>query len=307
MITKELIATYQEIDQSFYYNVEYYFAQSLKEILPNNLSVRDSFVIVAIYQLAAKKINYSSMIAKEIGMSASAFSNHLRVIERSGIVERHRDTSNRKRIYIVLTPYGEEIYTALIHHIESLFRFVLNNLSLTTKIGLASATQKFILHIRPESKGKINLLTTKNRMELITNSIRDMYLYFSNQEQSVFEQQSPALSLRESRFLTVIYLFSFEGRNYSKEIADHLGFAMSTNTSLIKVLSEKGLVVQTANAEDRRRLDIQVTKQAIPLIQAHMNNRVAIHRSVQQVLSKSDMANVAKAFGLIKKFVLHAK
>lgn len=96
---------------------------------------------------------------------------------------------------------------------------------------------------------------------------------------------SAELSLQELR---VIGLLGEGGSTIMREIATHLGLAMSTGTGIVDKLVERGLVSRGRNDEDRRIVSVVLTGTGQEIYKMYQERNLGLSFSMLETLTEKE-------------------
>lgn len=89
--------------------------------------------------------------------------------------------------------------------------------------------------------------------------------------------------------LTAILMLHFRGQQTMSALADRLGVPLSTTTSLVKRLVQKGMVERTQSTKDQRIMNVELTDEGLKLaLQANVIMESMLKR-IQNSLSKEEL------------------
>lgn len=302
MISEKLLQDFRQINDEYYYVIEYYLFQLLKVILTSDLSLRDSYTIFVIHQQQKLQQNTSTTIAKLVGMSPSSFSNHLRILEKNKVIIRHRDEVNRKLMVIELTAKGRELHKSMMNYFRDLFFHIHSKIGLQGDVKLLQTVLLVANHVSDEPPLTAKLYQPRRYLDHVIKGLVRLFFYFSSAEEVMLKQHKVVLTLREVRFLQAVYVISLETQATPTTIGQYLGHPMSTVTSLINSLSKKMMLERVENDQDRRRYDLVVTSKGIPYVESFMRFRVQISHVIFDILDEKHLAIVNTFVQGIKDF-----
>lgn len=302
MISAQLLHTFKKINDEYYYIIEYYHFQVLKSMMPSELSLRDTYTLFVIQQQQKLQQNTSTTIAKLIGMSNSSFSNHLRILERVGVVKRHRDAVNRKMMVVELTKLGKDLHSRHMKYFKELFIFIHSKLGLKGDVKLLQAILMIANHISDEPPLTAKLYQPRLFIDHLVKALTRIFFYVSGEEAAMLDRQPVRLSIRESRFLEAVYEFSLMKQATPTIVANYLGHPMSTVTSLVNVLEHKGMLAREENEGDRRRYDLVIQPEALPYIKSYMEFRVQLSKVLFAAVDAKTLDVVKSFFSGVKEY-----
>ena len=302
MISAQLLQTFKKINDEYYYIIEYYHFQVLKSMMPSELSLRDTYTLFVIQQQQKLQQNTSTTIAKLIGMSNSSFSNHLRVLERVGVVHRYRDAVNRKMMVVELTKKGKDLHAQHMTYFKDLFSYIHSKIGIQGDVKLLQTVLLIANHISPEPPLTAKLYQPRLFIDHLVKASTRIFFYISGEENEMLEALPIRLSLRESRFLQAVYEFSLRQEATPTIIANYLDHPMSTVTSLVNSLEDKGMLERAENELDRRRYDLVIKPQALEYVKAFMEFRVKLSKILFAVVDKKTLDVVKQFFVGVKEF-----
>jgi len=88
------------------------------------------------------------------------------------------------------------------------------------------------------------------------------------------------------QFRTLVFYMNHKGAALS-EAADHLGLGMPSASKVVEGLVARGLLLRTANTQDRRRVDITVTAAGLRVLAEARSEATAVF--VRRLANLSDM------------------
>ena len=302
MIKPTLRSAFREVNDHYYMVIEYYHFQVLKSLLPSDMSLRDIFTIFVIHQQQKIQQNTSTTIAKLVGMSNSSFSNHLRIMEKNGVVQRHRDDVNRKLMVIELTPQGNKLHKSLMQYFKDLFVYIHKKIGLKGDVELLKAVLLVSNQLSNEPPLTAKLLQPKLFLDQVFKGLTRIFFYFSGEEQLFLERLPMAMTMREARFLQAIEEYSLLDQATPSFLANLLGHPMSTVTSLINALEKKKLVRRIEDHEDRRRYKLMLEYSALAVVESYMQFRVSMRDHIDHLFDASTQKTFNLLFEGIKEF-----
>ena len=120
-------------------------------------------------------------------------------------------------------------------------------------------------------------------------SLTDMFIRLVNRfhahESEIVNEFSADLTVHDCKCLNFIKL---NGPSIMREIAEHMGLAVSTMTGVIDRMVQKGLVARQRPEEDRRTVKIQLTELGEVAERWHFDEHMRISRAMLKNLDEQD-------------------
>ena len=301
---QSLVDSYEQLNSKYYYNFEYYYYRAISQLLPGALDLRDILILFTIEGMQKNKTNTSTLIAQNVKMSASAFSNYLRTLEKEELVERERGMDNRKLMYITLTSRGKALNKLVKGFIQGYVK------RLVVKFGLVDGLRYLNMvitasHIPQLTKSmKLSVFSPQKALSIITEALRHINYNIYTQEEDSLVALTPSMTIREMRLLHGVLHLSKEGEVTPSHLGNYLGFAMSTMTSMLKSLESKGLIHRKTVKSDLRKLLITLDSSAMPLIEMFMSNRLRTFNDLLELYDDHEKSLLETSFQLLKEYSL---
>lgn len=302
MITKELLESYEQLNQKYYYNFEYYYYLAIKQLLPEGLDLRDVVVLSTIETMQKNKKNTSTNIAQSIHMSPSAFSNYLKTLEKYQLVDRERGLQNRKLMFITLTLQGSALIKVVKKYLKGFVRELISEFGLKQSLTFLNAIVKSTHQDDSKPVPTLSVFSPQKAIQTISEGLRKVNLLFFVEEEKVYSQLTPPLSIREQRLLYEVYSMSQTTEVTPSILGNYLGFAMSTITSMLKSLEQKALINRQSSKTDLRKYVLSLDPRALPSIELFMNTRLRIVSERIQHLSKNEEELLERSFQILKEY-----
>jgi DNA-binding MarR family transcriptional regulator len=302
MISKELLETYSGIKQKYYYNFEYYYYLAIKQLLPEGLDLRDIVVLTTIESMQKSKKNTSTNIAQAIHMSPSAFSNYLRTLEKYQLVDRYRGLENRKLMFIILTPQGVGLIKIVKKFIQGFVRELISEFGLKNSVVFLNSILKSTQHDSSKPVPKLSVFTPQKALQTISDGLRRVNLIFFVEEEQVYSQLTPPLSIRDQRLLFEVYSMSQDTEVTPSLLGNNLGFAMSTITSMLKSLEQKGFIHRQSSKSDLRKFVLTLDPSALSSIELFMQTRIRFVGEATNKLNNHEQELLERSFQLLREY-----
>lgn len=302
MVNQTLFASYEQLNTSFYYNFEYYYYVAVLRLLPDGLDVRDVLILSTIEQMEKTKSNTSTQIASQVAMSASAFSNYLRTLEKESLVERERGDSNRKLMYISLTPRGRELIKVMKHFVQGLVKRLVQRLGLVDGLKYLNMIVALSHEDASTSAPRLSVFSPQKALTIISDALRQINFQLYTQEERALSALTPPMMIRELRLLHGILHLSNNGEITPSTLGNYLGYPMSTMTSILKRLEEKKYIRRTTVKSDLRKLLIVLDSSAEPVLESFMKLRLSIFDGIQAQLSPGEQRLLETSFQILKEY-----
>jgi len=302
MISKKLLETYTGIKHKYYYNFEYFYYLAIKRLLPDGLDLRDVAVLTTIEAMEKSKKNTSTNIAQSIHMSPSAFSNYLRTLEKYQLVDRARGLENRKLMFIMLTPQGVALIKVVKKFIQGFVRELISEFGLKDSLVFLNTVLKSTHKDDEKPVPKVSVFSPQKAIQTISEGLRQVNLIFFVEEEQVYAQLHPPLSIREQRLLYEMYSLS-QSTDVTPSILGHqLGFAMSTITSMLKSLEQKGLIHRASSKVDLRKFVLTLEPAALPSIELFMQTRIRLVQEATNRLTQEGQSLLEQSFQILRSY-----
>jgi DNA-binding MarR family transcriptional regulator len=301
---QSLVDSYEQLNSKYYYNFEYYYYRAISQLLPGALDLRDILILFTIEGMQKNKTNTSTLIAQNVKMSASAFSNYLRTLEKEELVERERGMDNRKLMYITLTSRGKALNKLVKGFIQGYVK------RLVVKFGLVDGLRYLNMvitasQIPQQTKSmKLSVFSPQKALSIITEALRHINYNIYTQEEDSLVALTPSMTIREMRLLHGVLHLSKEGEVTPSQLGNYLGFAMSTMTSMLKSLESNGLIHRKTVKSDLRKLLITLDSSAMPLIEMFMSNRLQTFNDLLELYDDHEKSLLETSFQLLKEYSL---
>lgn len=117
------------------------------------------------------------------------------------------------------------------------------------------------------------------------------------QRSTCLNSPSAELSLQE---LKVVGLLGDKGPTTMREIANHLGLAMSTGTGIIDKLVERSFVIRERNDEDRRIVKVVLTDAGQEMYRMYQERNMGLSFSMLETLTEKEQDTL---LALMRKIV----
>jgi len=302
MISKTLLETYEGIKQTYYHNFEYYYYLAIKQLLPEGLDLRDVVVLTTIESMQKSKKNTSTNIAQAIHMSPSAFSNYLRTLEKYQLVDRSRGLQNRKLMFITLTPQGVALIKVVKKFIQGYVRVLISQFGLKNSLTYLNAILKSTQRDFTKPAPSLSVFSPQKALQTISDGLRRVNLIFFVEEERVYSQLTPPLSIRDQRLLFELYSLSQDTEVTPSVLGNNLGFAMSTITSMLKSLEQKGFIHRTSSKTDLRKFVLTLDPSALPSIELFMQTRIRLVKEGTSKLTPTEQQLLERSFQLLREY-----
>jgi DNA-binding MarR family transcriptional regulator len=126
-------------------------------------------------------------------------------------------------------------------------------------------------------------------LEAKARELTDLILQLTHQitirESEILQNWDVELTLPEFK---VIHFLNRRGPSIMREIADHLGMAVSTMTGIIDRMVKKNLVVRERPEDDRRIVKVELTEQGRQAEDWHMSEHKRITIAILKRLNEED-------------------
>ena len=302
MVNQTLFASYEQLNASFYYNFEYHYYVAVLRMLPDGLDVRDVLILSTIEQMEKAKSNTSTQIASQVAMSASAFSNYLRTLEKETLVERERGNSNRKLMYISLTPRGRELIKVMKSFVQGLVKRLVQRLGLVDGLKYLNMIVALSHEDASTSAPRLSVFSPQKALTIISDALRQINFKLYTQEERALSALTPPMMIREMRLLHGILHLSNNGEITPSTLGNYLGYPMSTMTSILKRLEEKNYIRRTTVKSDLRKLLIVLDPSAEPVLEYFMKLRLSIFDGIQAQLTPNEQRLLETTFQILKEY-----
>jgi DNA-binding MarR family transcriptional regulator len=302
MLTKKLVQSYEKINQTYYYNFEYYYYLAVKELLPEGLVLRDVVILTTMESMQKNKTNTSTQIALAVQMTPSAFSNYLKTLEKHELVERERGKENRKLMFIRLTPKGTQLIKLVKKFMQGFVRELLAQFGIKNSLMYLNVVLKATHRDPTKEPPRVSVFSPQKALQTISEGLRTINLIVFASEERAFSLLTPSLSIRELRLLYGVYSLSQQGEVTPSLLGNHLGFAMSTITSMLKTLEAKELIHRSTVKADLRKFLISLDPKALPLLEFFMNFRLRTMLESVSQLNEMEEQLLERSFALIRDY-----
>lgn len=295
-----LLTQYRALNQSYYYNYEYYYYEAIKSRLPGSLGLKELVVLTTIEKMQKNKTNTSAQIAFAVQMTPSSFSNYLRTLEKNQLITRQRGTDNLKLMYINTTPEGKRLITGMRQFMQGLVRELIKDFGIKDTLVYSNAVLKVTFAQRTTTAPKITSYTPGKVLNTIAEGLRNINLLLFSDEEKAYSVLNPSLSIREMRFLHSI--IELGDHVTPTMISQYLGIPMSTLTTMIRKLEREGLILRTTDPSDLRKYTLTLKPQALPLIEYFMSWRLRVFTELTSILNDKEKALLQRSFELLKEY-----
>ena len=302
MISKKLLEAYEEIKQKYYYNFEYFYYLAIKQLLPDGLDLRDVVVLTTIESMQKSKKNTSTNIAQAIHMSPSAFSNYLRTLEKYQLVDRFRGLENRKLMFIILTPQGVGLIKVVKKFIQGFVRELISQFGLKNSLVFLNSILKSTQQDATKPAPRLSVFSPQKALQTISDGLRKVNLVFFVEEEQVYSKLTPPLSIRDQRLLFEGYSLSQDTEVTPSVLGNNLGFAMSTITSMLKSLEQKGFIHRTSSKIDLRKFVLTLDPSALPSIELFMQTRIRLVEEATSKLNNNEQELLERSFQILRQY-----
>lgn len=306
MVNQSLFEAYERLNTTYYYNFEYYYYQAVRQLLPGSLDLRDVLILSTIEQMEKTSSNTSTQIAQQVTMSASAFSNYLRTLEKETLVQRARGVSNRKLMYVTLTLRGRELNKIIKRFIQGLIK------ELGKEFGVVDSLKYLNVvlttsHNDPFTPApKLSLFSQQNALKIITEALRNINFIIYTQHEQVLSTLTPSMTSREMRLLHGVLHLSKEGEVTPSNLGQYLGYPMSTMTSMLKGIEDKHYIHRSTVTSDLRKLLITLTPEATTPLETFMFLRLKTIDDILPKLTASEQRLLERSFQILKNYSLQS-
>lgn len=304
MSKQPLFETYEQVNESYYYNYEYYYFQAVRQLLPGNLDLRDVLVLGTIERLEKTKANTSTQIARNVTMSASAFSNYLRTLESELLVKRARGINNRKLMYVALTPRGKELNKTLKRFVQGYVK------ELVVRLGVIDSMKfmNVILAVSHDDEStpapKMLRFNPQSAFRVITDALRNIkFIIYTQQEQSL-ATLNPPMTSREMRLLHGVMHLAKKGDVTPSDLGIYLGYPMSTMTSMLKGIETKQYIHRSSDESDLRKLLVTLDPLAEAPLEHFMSMRLKTIDGLLLRLKPNEQVLLERSFLILKEYSL---
>jgi DNA-binding MarR family transcriptional regulator len=302
MVNQTLFESYERINTTFYYNFEYYYFVAVRQLLPNGLDLRDVLILSTIEQMEKTKTNTSTQIASNVSMSASAFSNYLRTLEKEELVERERGNSNRKLMYISLTPRGRELNKVVKQFSQGLVKRLVSTFGLATSLKYLNMIIT-LSHEDPSTPApKLSVFSPQKALTIISDALRRINFNLYTKEELALSALTPSMTIREMRLLHGILHLSSNAEITPSTLGNYLGYPMSTMTSMLKGLETKKFIRRTTVKSDLRKLLIALDRTAVDHIDHFMTLRISTVAGIESQLKPDEQRLLESSFQILKVY-----
>jgi DNA-binding MarR family transcriptional regulator len=302
MVNQTLFASYEQLNTAYYYNFEYYYYVAVLKLLPDGLDVRDVLILTTIEQMEKAKSNTSTQIATQVAMSASAFSNYLRTLEKETLVERERGNSNRKLMYISLTPRGRGLVKLSKGFVQGLVKRLVLRLGLVDSLKYLNMVIALSHEGSSESAPRLSVFSPQKALTIISDALRQINFKLYTEEERALSALTPPMMIREMRLLHGILHLSNNGEITPSTLGNYLGYPMSTMTSILKRLEEKKYIRRTTVKSDLRKLLIVLDPSAEPVLESFMKRRLSIFEGIKAQLQPNEQQLLETTFQVLKEY-----
>ena len=301
-INQSLVNSYEQLNTDYYYNFEYYYYRAISQLLPGALDLRDTLILFAIEGMQKTKTNTSTLIAQNVKMSASAFTNYLRTLEKEELIDRNRGMDNRKLMYITLTSRGKELNKVVKSFIQGYVKRLVVTFGIVDGLHYLNTVIKTSHISQTTTPPKLSVFSPQKAITIITEAVRNINYNIYTQEEASLHALEPSMTIREMRLLHGVLHLSKEGEVTPSNLGNYLGFAMSTMTSMLKGLESKGLIHRQTVKSDLRKLLIKLDASAMPLIETFMTFRLKTLNDALLHLNDHEEVLLARSFQLLKDY-----
>ena len=302
MVNQTLFESYEQLNTAYYYNFEYYYYVAVLKLLPDGLDVRDVLILTTIEQMEKAKSNTSTQIATQVAMSASAFSNYLRTLEKETLVERERGNINRKLMYISLTPRGRELIKLSKGFVQGLVKRLVLRLGLVDSLKYLNMVIALSHEGSSESAPRLSVFSPQKALTIISDAFRQINFKLYTEEERALSALTPPMMIREMRLLHGILHLSNNGEITPSTLGNYLGYPMSTMTSILKRLEEKKYIRRTTVKSDLRKLLIVLDSSAEPVLESFMKRRLSIFDGIKAQLQPNEQQLLETTFQVLKEY-----
>lgn len=302
MVNQTLFESYEQLNTAYYYNFEYYYYVAVLKLLPDGLDVRDVLILTTIEQMEKAKSNTSTQIATQVAMSASAFSNYLRTLEKETLVERERGNINRKLMYISLTPRGRELIKLSKGFVQGLVKRLVLRLGLVDSLKYLNMVIALSHEGSSESAPRLSVFSPQKALTIISDAFRQINFKLYTEEERALSALTPPMMIREMRLLHGILHLSNNGEITPSTLGNYLGYPMSTMTSILKRLEEKKYIRRTTVKSDLRKLLIVLDPSAEPVLESFMKRRQSIFDGIKAQLQPNEQQLLETTFQVLKEY-----
>lgn len=307
MMSKEsLFESYEQLNRLYYYNFEYYYFQAVRQLLPGALDLRDVLILTTIEQMQKSKTNTSTQIAASVSMSASAFSNYLRTLEKELLVERQRGIQNRKLMFISLTPRGSELNKIVRLFAQGLVKRLVGHFGLMDTVKYLNAVITISHEELTTPAPKLSVFSPQKALSIISDALRNINFNIYTKEQQQLDSLTPSMTTRELRLLHGIVHLSAAGEVTPSSLGQYLGYAMSTMTSMLKGLEAKKYIKRTTVKSDLRKLLVTIEPSATKPLEFFMRLRLNVLGEILPKLKPDEQALLEKSFQILREYSIES-
>ena len=101
--------------------------------------------------------------------------------------------------------------------------------------------------------------------------------------------------------LRIIEYLGQQGRQMMRSLAEHLGLAVNSMTSLIDHLEQKGMALRTRSDVDRRVIHVELTGIGRQAFQEISNAKLQFHRALLSALTENEQEKLLDLFRKIAR------
>lgn len=131
-----------EMLSKVYSRIIYNEEKILKDMMGDTLSIKEFHTLEVIYNSMSSKTNTASNIAGKLGITLGTCTTNIDRLISKGLVNKVKNDSDRRVVYIELTEKGVQLYLKHIALHKKLISKAVSNLSMSEKVSLMNAVNK---------------------------------------------------------------------------------------------------------------------------------------------------------------------
>jgi DNA-binding MarR family transcriptional regulator len=131
-----------EMLSKVYSRIIYNEEKILKDMMGDTLSIKEFHTLEVIYNSMSSKTNTASNIAGKLGITLGTCTTNIDRLISKGLVNKVKNDSDRRVVYIELTEKGVQLYLKHIALHKKLISKAISNLSMSEKVSLMNAVNK---------------------------------------------------------------------------------------------------------------------------------------------------------------------
>lgn len=129
----------------------------------------------------------------------------------------------------------------------------------------------------------------EDKARRLAELIMQLHRFLQEYENEIMHSPQADLTLREWK---VIDFLGQKCPCIMREIAIHMGLAVSTVTGIVDRLVQKGLVIRQRPEEDRRIVEVKLTPRGLKAEQWHFSQHMQMSKGILQSLNKQDQSSL---------------